>query len=73
MDLIIDVGNSFAKVAVLEYDTIVFHEKYQEINASIIFEIKNKFDIKRAIISSVRNNEAEISAIFKKLTFHYAG
>lgn len=71
MDLIIDVGNSFAKVAVLEYDTIVFHEKYQEINASIIFEIKNKFDIKRAIISSVRNNEAEISAIFKKINISF--
>lgn len=71
MDLIIDVGNSFAKVAVLEYDTVVSYEKYQEINTSIIFEIKNKFDIKRAIISSVRNNEAEISAIFKKFNISF--
>lgn len=71
MDLIIDVGNSFAKVAVLEYDTVVFYEKYQEINASIFFEIKNKFDIKRAIVSSVRNNEAEISAIFKKINISF--
>ncbi|MDT8411376.1 MAG: type III pantothenate kinase [Vicingaceae bacterium] len=71
MDLIVDVGNSFAKVAVLEHDTIVFHEKHQEINASIIFEIKNKFRIKRAIISSVRNNEAEISALFKKINISF--
>lgn len=66
MDLVVDVGNTFVKIAVFEDDNIIFHQKYSEINASIIFEIKNKFPIKRAIISSVRNNEAEISAIFKK-------
>ncbi|PKP44891.1 MAG: pantothenate kinase [Bacteroidetes bacterium HGW-Bacteroidetes-12] len=66
MRLVIDTGNTFVKVAVFKDDTIIFHEKHQEINASIIFEIKNKFDIKRAIISSVRKNEAEISAILKK-------
>lgn len=66
MDLIVDVGNTFVKIAVFEDDNIIFHQKYSEINTSIIFEIKNKFTIKRAIISSVRNNEVEISAIFKK-------
>lgn len=71
MDLIIDIGNSFAKIAVLEHDTVVFYEKHQEINTSIIFVIKNKFDIKRVIISSVRNNKAEISAIFKKINISF--
>jgi len=71
MRLVIDIGNTFVKVAVFKDDTIIFHEKHQEINASIIFEIKNKFDIKRAIISSVRDNKAEISAILKKINISF--
>ncbi len=71
MDLVVDVGNTFVKIAVFEDDNIIFHQKHSEINASIIFEIKNKFPIKRAIISSVRNNEAEISAIFKKINISF--
>lgn len=71
MRLVIDIGNTFVKVAVFKDDTIIFHEKHQEINASIIFEIKNKFSIKRAIISSVRANKTEILALFKKINISF--
>lgn len=71
MDLIVDVGNTFVKIAVFEDDNIIFYQKYSEINASIIFEIKNKYFVKKAIISSVRNNEAEISAILNKINISF--
>ncbi|MBL1231651.1 MAG: pantothenate kinase [Flavobacteriales bacterium] len=71
MDLIVDVGNTFVKIAVFEDDNIIFCQKYSEVNASIIFEIKNKFDTKRGIISSVRNNEAEVSAILNKINISF--
>lgn len=71
MNLIIDFGNTFAKIAVFEDDTIIFQQKYTTINSSIIFEITTKYAFKKAIISSVRSNESEITALLSKFNISF--
>lgn len=72
MNLVIDIGNTFVKVAVFEENTIVFQQKYKVINASFFFEISNKYAIKKAIISSVRTNETEINELLQKFNIPFS-
>lgn len=71
MNLIIDFGNTFAKIAVFEDDTIIFQQKHTTINSSIIFEITTKFAFKKAIVSSVRANKSEITALLSKFNISF--
>ncbi|NJX16212.1 type III pantothenate kinase [Tamlana crocina] len=54
MNLIIDVGNSFVKLAVFQGDTLKFKKSVElETILDEIKELKQNFPIKRAIVSSV--------------------
>ncbi len=57
-NLVIDIGNSFIKFAIFEADKILFTEQYQQVENEIIEKLIIEFAIKKAIISTVQNNEA---------------
>jgi len=66
MNLIIDVGNTFVKLAVFENDTLVFKEVVKlEFILENLRVVKNKFKIiKKAILSSVgRLNDNHVKVI----------
>lgn len=71
MNLVIDFGNSYIKIAVFKGDTLVFYQRNLMLEPSIIFELKQKFEIKRAIISSVRENDSEISKLFSEFNISF--
>lgn len=52
-NLVIDVGNTFTKIAVVCGETIVFNERYKEQTHELIVEIINKYTAERGIISAV--------------------
>lgn len=53
MNLIIDIGNSFAKVAFAENDNIVSIDRYETLSVDIIDNLIAKFNPQKAIISAV--------------------
>jgi len=66
MNLVIDIGNSFAKIALLENNKIIKILSYKSLKKDIITEIliKNP-NINGAIYSSVRTENADIIELLK--------
>ena len=63
MNLIIDIGTSFIKVAVFKENEILFKEVIQDISTGYIDELKQKFpEIKYSILSSVRKKDPGFSS-----------
>lgn len=71
MYLIIDIGNTFVKLAVFEEDTLVFHQKQNDLLGSIIHEINQKYFLQSAIISSVRDDNAAIDEVLQKINIPF--
>ena len=57
MNLIIDIGNTKQKMAVMDHDTIVFHTSCSKIKLSKLSELFSTYPIKKGIISNVRTKE----------------
>jgi type III pantothenate kinase len=59
MILVIDIGNTSTKIAVFRQDELVHVEQHQNIDALIINKLFNDYLVNRAIISSVKKENAE--------------
>lgn len=72
-NLVIDIGNTYTKIAVFERDELVYNNQYQLVDASIINKILAAHPVKKAIISSVKKKEnAEWDALFEgKIEIRY--
>jgi type III pantothenate kinase len=57
--LVIDIGNTYTKVAVFEYNKILYNRQYQEVDSIIIKKILGDYRVNKAIISSVKKNKEE--------------
>jgi type III pantothenate kinase len=64
MNLVIDIGNSLAKVALTENDSIINLFRYETLNADILSSIIEKYHPENAIISSVGKVD---ESLFKQL------
>lgn len=70
MKLVIDIGNSYAKLAVFEGNEMVGLKVSQSLNTHQIEEILNSYSkIKSAIISDVRGQSHEISKLLEQEVF----
>lgn len=56
-NLVIDIGNTLIKVAVFRQDELLQFEQYQAVDEKALLELIAKYNIDRAIISSVRNEK----------------
>lgn len=66
MNLVIDLGNTYHKVAVVENGEIIELQRYQILVSNHLDEISNRFSLEKAIISSVVENDSEIRDWLKK-------
>ncbi|WP_448702150.1 type III pantothenate kinase [Mucilaginibacter sp. AW1-3] len=53
-NLVVDIGNSFTKLAVFSGDDLVWIESYAGVNAEILSNVLNTYKPQKAIISSVK-------------------
>jgi len=71
MKLIIDIGNSYAKIAVFERAEIVEMKVLEEIAFSHVEEMLNSYSkINSAILSDVRSSSSEISNLLSQRIFY---
>jgi type III pantothenate kinase len=74
MNLILDVGNTQVKVALMEQGEIVFLKSFSTLSAGIIEEILSTYLPHKAIVSVVGNFQPEIlSYLSQKLMVHVLG
>ena len=72
MTLVIDIGNSYTKIAVFNGVELLHNEQYQLIDAEIINKLIDDYPVKKAIISSVKKNkEAWQIALAEKVELLY--
>jgi type III pantothenate kinase len=57
--LVIDIGNTFTKIAVFDQSQLLHTEQYQLANADIINNILSNYPVNKAIISSVKTEKEE--------------
>lgn len=70
MNLIIDIGNSFAKIAVMEEDRIVARSTRPKLATDCIRELLELYPADRAILSTTRRPEPELEAEIERQVGH---
>ena len=53
-NLVIDIGNSFTKVAVFQQDELLHADHYASVDAQTLFNLTDQYRVNKAIISSVK-------------------
>jgi len=59
MNLVIDIGNTYTKIAVFKQYELLYNAKYRELNTGNIGDLLKDYPIKQAIISTVKNRNQE--------------
>jgi len=67
-NLVIDIGNTYTKIAVFEQDEMIRAEQHQNITIEILNNFLRKFRIKKTIISTVKKDSEQWQAILKEKT-----
>ncbi|MDB5135272.1 MAG: type pantothenate kinase [Mucilaginibacter sp.] len=71
-NLVIDIGNTLTKIAVFRQDELLHAEHYSAIEAEVLFNLIDQYQVTQAIISSVKNEiESWRSALEKKVDLKY--
>ena len=75
-NLVIDIGNTFTKIAVFDADELLYTEHYKIVNTDILNDLLNTYPVKKAIISSVKKDKEEWQSVLNEktpLTYFNAG
>lgn len=67
-NLVIDIGNTYTKVAVFDNDVPVYTNHYTEFNTNDLLTCLDGYPIKKAIISTVKKKAEEWEAVLSKKT-----
>jgi type III pantothenate kinase len=57
MNLVIDIGNTYTKIAVFKQVEMIWNRQFKEVDGAIIENLINEYKVSRAIISSVKKKE----------------
>lgn len=63
MELVIDIGNTYTKIAVFKHNQLLHTEQYQHTDTAVINNILGSYPINKAIISSVKKDKEEWQGI----------
>ncbi len=67
-NLVIDIGNTFTKIAVFDNDNLLYTEHFITVDAAIINNFLNNYPIQTTIISTVKRDKEEWQAVLKQKT-----
>ena len=72
MNLIIDIGNSSTKYAILDDNTLIATERVENLSVGIAHEILHKYSVERSIVSAVGTiDEEAFEMLSKKIPILY--
>ncbi|WP_214072061.1 type III pantothenate kinase [Mucilaginibacter sp. dw_454] len=57
--LVVDIGNTFTKTAIFEQDELVYTDHFKTLDAALIYTFLTKYNVDKAIISSVKKESQE--------------
>lgn len=73
MNLILDLGNTKAKLAIFDGETLLFTESIENLDEAHLDEVLHQYpELTHSILSSVVNNDTALASFLKSRThFHY--
>ena len=71
-NLLIDIGNTFSKIAVIENNEIIYESKFKIIEINFIKDLINKYNIKNTAISNVGSPNDELFSVCKEKSNLYS-
>jgi type III pantothenate kinase len=66
MDLVVDIGNSFVKLALFEVDEIIGFERFSLSDVDLLLKFLNGKFVDRAIVASVNRKGDDLFAVLKR-------
>ncbi len=63
LNLVIDIGNTLAKIAVFDKDKLVFNKNYDSLTVNDAHSLLKQFNIVYSIISNVRDHQPELENV----------
>jgi len=75
-NLVVDIGNTFTKIAIFERDELIFTGHYNDPGAEVSDTFLSKYNVDKAIISTVKKNTEDWEAGLKEqipVTYFNAG
>ncbi len=70
MNLILDIGNSRVKVAVVDGDNVLEYAASESYDVEVVKNFARKYDITRSIVSSTRGLQAEVVESVREVVGH---
>ncbi|MGE0562392.1 MAG: type III pantothenate kinase [Flavobacteriales bacterium] len=71
MNLVVDIGNTLAKLAVFSKNELIFNKNYESLTVQDAQNLLNQFNIVNSIISNVRNNSVELENLLNEHSNFY--
>ncbi|MGL5786178.1 MAG: type III pantothenate kinase [Bacteroidales bacterium] len=71
MNLVIDQGNTFTKIAIFDTAGLIHVQQYTEINISLIQQYLNEYTIKSGILASVKDIDQEVLLFLHSKIHHF--
>lgn len=68
MNLCIDIGNSSTKVALFRHSELILHRTYVAFGIEDVVKLREEFEVKRAILSTVANLDEELLLFLSETT-----
>lgn len=67
-NLVIDIGNTYTKVAVFDNDVLIYINQYTTFNTNNLLAYLDKYPIRRAIVSTVKSKAEEWEIVLSSKT-----
>jgi len=65
-NLVVDIGNTYTKIAVFKQDELVYTNRYQQPDIKVIANLLDEYGVNQAIISSVKKEKEEWETVLKE-------
>jgi len=57
MNLVIDIGNTYTKIAVFKQDELIVHKQFERVDSGVVDAFISEYSVSRAIVSSVKKKQ----------------
>ncbi len=68
LNLVLDIGNTFSKIAVFKQKEVVFFERFKGVDEAYISQLIDKYSIENATVSTVNDNIEKVEQLLKSRT-----
>jgi type III pantothenate kinase len=67
-NLVVDIGNTFSKLAIFEQKTLIYFEQLAQLEEDFLLQLITKYQVENSTVSSVGNDIVDLETLLRKHT-----